>query len=53
MNLDDCITILTEHNLWRRGLPPYENGGEKTSYTVKQLGEAIDYAVERLKGLEK
>jgi len=49
MNLDECITILTEHNKWRRGadIPMVEQ---------RQLGEAIDYAIEelhRLKGLEK
>ncbi len=48
MTLSDCITILTEHNKWRRGLPPYENGGEKTSYSVKELGQAIDYAISTL-----
>lgn len=56
MNIEQCITILTQLNKWRRGDKPYENGGEELPYSGKELGEAIDFAIEelhRLKGLEK
>lgn len=49
MTIDECIKILTEHNLWRRG-------ADTPMGNVKELGEAIDYAIEelhRLRGLEK
>ncbi len=47
MTLSDCITILTEHNKWRRGEGRY--GGEFPSlYNVKELGQAIDYAISTL-----
>lgn len=52
MTLDECITILTEHNKWRRGETVLEIGVDYPS----KLGEAIDYAIEelhRLKGLEQ
>lgn len=48
MTIDEWITILTEHNLWRRGY-------DTPMGDAKELGEA-DYAIEelhRLKGLEK
>ena len=53
MTLDDCITILTEHNKWRRGKHPYDDSRTGFPFGSKTIGEAIDYAVERLKGLEK
>ena len=55
MTLDECITILSEHNAWRRGEGKYgdDDFPAQPPYTAKQLGEALDYAVERLKGLEK
>ena len=46
MNIDQAINILTEHNKWRRGQPPYEFGGEQSAHTPKQIGEAIDFAVD-------
>jgi hypothetical protein len=47
MTPDDCITILTEHNKWRRGADDLPMGDPR------QIGLAIDYAIERLKGLEE
>lgn len=56
MNIDECISILVEHNAWRRGERPFDE--PETSYMVspKMLGEAIDFAIEHLhilKSLEK
>ncbi len=55
MNDEECITILTEHNAWRRGEGRYGDGASVLSppCSAKQLGQAIDFAIERLKGLEK
>ena len=56
MTLDECITILTEHNKWRRGEPPYDAPRQYPYQTATEVGQAIDYAIEelhRLKGLEK
>lgn len=52
MNLDECITILTEYNKWWCDETIFDGG---VIYPIK-LSEAIDYAIEelhRLKGLEK
>jgi hypothetical protein len=48
MTLSECITILTEHNLWRKGLPPYETPTQLPYYSNKELGQAIDYAISTL-----
>jgi hypothetical protein len=52
MSLDECISILVEHNAWRRGKYPYD---DKTNapykITPKQLGEAVDCAVRALKDI--
>jgi hypothetical protein len=48
MTLDDCIKTLTEHNKWRRGEPPYDAMGVDLPCTPMQLGQAIEYAMERL-----
>lgn len=56
MTLDECITILAEHNKWRRGEGNYAYAGVPAPVTSRDLGVAMDYAVEelhRLKGLEK
>jgi len=48
MTREQAIAILAIHNTWRRGLPPYENGGEDLPYTMRELGKAIDFAVEAM-----
>lgn len=56
MTLEKCIDVLTKHNQWRRGDVPYEKSGELFPYSPREIGLAIDYAIEelhRLKGLEK
>jgi hypothetical protein len=56
MKLDEVIHILTEHNMWRRGKPPYDGLPDGSEPKPKEVGEAIDFAVEelhRLNGLEK
>ncbi len=56
MTIDKCIEILVAHNAWRRGDEPYENGGEPWPHSPREIGQAIDFAVEelhRIKGLEK
>jgi hypothetical protein len=42
MSLGAAIDILAAHQLWRLGLPPYDQGGETPSYTPAELSEAID-----------
>lgn len=49
MNTQEAIEILEQHQLWRRGLPPYERGGEGMPHTPAQLGLAIDAAIEHMK----
>ena len=46
MTRDKAIHILTDHNKWRRGQPPYDGLTPEYKMNVKELGEAIDYAVE-------
>lgn len=53
MNAARCIKILTAHNAWRRGEEPYENGGEPWPNTPREIGEAIDFAVEEIGRLTK
>lgn len=51
MTLSECITILTEHNAWRRGQGVFER-----PHSPEDLGQAIDYAIEilqRLKAVQK
>jgi len=38
------IEILKQHQLWRRGLPPYEEPNSVT-YTPRQLTKALDFAI--------
>jgi hypothetical protein len=38
---------LQQHQLWRRGLPPYDETGG-APYTPKELGVAIDIAIKAL-----
>lgn len=56
MNLAKAMDILTEHNKWRRGEPPYDTIPPVDHATPKEIGEAIDVAIEemhRIAGLEK
>jgi len=49
MNIDQAIEILTEHNHWRRGEPPYDDiPTADMLLKPKEIGEAIDFAVEEL-----
>lgn len=50
MNLERCIQILTEHNKWRRGVAPYDGmpPNKMPEATPKELGEAIDFAINKL-----
>jgi hypothetical protein len=48
MKLIEAIAILTEHNLWRRGLPPYDEAGAPLPYTTRQLSKAIDVAIKTM-----
>ena len=43
MRIDKAIKILETHNRWRRGIE------DDTNYTTKELGEAIDTVVNKLK----
>jgi len=56
MTLDECISLLTEHQRWRTSKPPYDGIGQLPYYTGADLTAAFDFAIEelhRLKGLEK
>lgn len=57
MNINQCISILVEHNAWRRAQYPYDDEtNAEYKISPRQLGEAIDFAVEHLhilKSLEK
>lgn len=46
MIIENAITILREHNKWRRGTPPYDEVGNKQPYSAKDIGLAIDCVVE-------
>lgn len=45
MDTEIAIKILTEHNKWRRGEPPYDKMGEPYPHTPNKLGKAIDHAI--------
>ena len=46
MTKEQAITILKEHNKWRRGTPPYDVVGNRQPYSPKDIGLAIDCVVE-------
>jgi hypothetical protein len=46
MKIEQAITILKEHNKWRRGTPPYDEVGNRQPYSAKDIGLAIDCVVE-------
>lgn len=53
MTLDECISILVEHNAWRRAEFPYNvwPPTKDSEYRIspKDLGEAIDFAITKLR----
>lgn len=48
MNKAECIKILREFNIWRRGNGKYSEAGAKLPYSPKEIGQAIDFAAETL-----
>ena len=51
----EAAKILVEFNRWRRGDPPYDWSADPAKrkelpYTPRQIGEAIDIAVQAMKG---
>lgn len=52
LTIREAITILTEFNKWRRGEHPYDGETPETyrgcPYLPKEIGEAIDVAIERM-----
>jgi hypothetical protein len=56
MTIDDCISLLTQHQRWRTSKPPYDVVGVAPLINPADLTAALDFAIEglhRLKGLEK
>ena len=58
MTPTEAAKILAEFNRWRRGEPPYDWSDDPANrkdlpYTPKQIGEAIDIAVQAMKGETK
>lgn len=52
MTLSECIHILTQHNLWRRGKEPYTGQlNDPRPPEPHDIGLAIDYAVTYLTGV--
>ena len=45
MTHDSALAILKIHQIWRRGLAPYDVVGIKPSYTPAELSQAIDIAI--------
>lgn len=52
MTLRESLTILTEMQKWRRGLPPYDGETPEEHrdmpYTPKEFGQAIDVGIEAI-----
>ena len=51
MTKDKAIEILKHYQLWRKGKPPFDVICEM-DYTSKELGEAIDTAINLMRGLK-
>lgn len=49
MHTEEAKAILEQHQLWRRGLPPYDETGGMP-YTPEDVGVAIDVAIKALEG---
>lgn len=45
MEVNECVKILSEFNVWRRGKGKYQEAGARLEYTPKQIGIAIDTAI--------
>lgn len=52
LTASEVADILAEHNKWRRGRGKYAKSGAKCNITPKELGLAIDRAVEILRNVE-
>jgi hypothetical protein len=50
MTLEKAIKVLTEHNIWRR--EPSGTGGYGQIQDPREIGLAIDFAVEKLEQIE-
>lgn len=48
MTKPEALNILTEMQLWRRGLPPYDDTPCEMPHSPKKWGEAVDIAIEVL-----
>jgi hypothetical protein len=48
MTNEQAFKILKEYQLWRRGIAPYDYGGDNMPFTPKEVGEAIDVAIKEL-----
>jgi len=54
MTLAECIYILTQHNLWRRGKEPYVGEfNDPSPPSPHDIGAAIDYAIRKLETMER
>lgn len=53
MTASEVADILAEHNKWRRGEGEYVGAGAKCNITPKELGIAIDRAVEILRSVKE
>jgi hypothetical protein len=51
MKAKQAKEILIEHQLWRKGLPPYDQAGIEPPYTPKELSDAILFAIQILENL--
>ena len=49
--VQDCITILSVHNLWRRGIGKYAEAGAEAPCSPNALGSVIDATVDYLRNL--
>ena len=49
MTPKETYEVLREFNLWRRGEGKYEGFYQKFPYTPKEIGIALDVAIEKLK----
>ena len=48
MNAKQAKEILIEHQLWRKGLPPYDKPFSDPPYTTKDLSDAILFAIQTI-----
>lgn len=48
MTKPEALNILTHMQLWRRGLPPYDDTPCEMPHSPNKWGEAVDIAIEAL-----